>query len=101
MRALQAFARMKSPLAIDIYTWLTYRMSYLDEPVTIPWTSLERQFGGDFGRTRAFKEKFLERLKLVKALYPAARVQPSADKLKPGLVLEPSPTHVPRLRLNS
>lgn len=41
----------------DIYCWLTYRMSYLERPSEpIPWAALKRQFGCDFGRTRAFKE---------------------------------------------
>jgi hypothetical protein len=98
MRALKVLASdARSALAVDIYTWLTYRMSYLEEPVTIPWTSLELQFGGDFARTVDFKRKFIERLKLVRTLYPAARVRPSDDKRNPGLILEPSPTHVPRL----
>jgi hypothetical protein len=97
LRALKALAHERSPLALDIYTWLTYRMSYLEEPVTIPWAALELQFGGDYADTRVFKFKFLERLKLVKALYPAARVRASEDRRSPGLILEPSPTHVPKL----
>lgn len=97
MDALRVLAHERSPMALDIYTWLTYRMSYLEEPVTIPWRSLQEQFGGDFARTRAFKEKFLERLKLVKQIYPAARVRPSENMRKPGLILEPSPTHVPKI----
>ena len=96
MRALKVLAHERSPLALDIYTWLTYRMSYLEEATVVPWASLEAQFGGNFTRPRAFKEKFLERLKLVQQLYPAARVRPSSNKRKPGLLIEPSPTHVPK-----
>lgn len=96
MRALKALAHERSPLALDIYTWLTYRMSYLEEPTVVPWTALQAQFGGDFKLTRQFKAKFLERLKLVQQLYPAARVRPSETREK-GLLLEPSPTHVPKL----
>jgi hypothetical protein len=97
MRALKALAHERSPLALDIYTWLTYRMSYLEEPTVVPWAALQGQFGAEFGRTRKFKEKFLERLRLVQQLYPAARVRPSEDRKHPGLILEPSPTHVPKL----
>lgn len=100
MRALKALAHERSPLALDIYTWLTYRMSYLEAPTVIPWESLQGQFGGDFTRTRAFKEKFLERLKQVQELYPAARVRPLNETgrgARKGLLLEPSPTHVPKL----
>jgi hypothetical protein len=93
MRALKALARLRSPLAIDIYTWLTYRMSYLREQTTVPWELLELQFGGDYARTRDFRGKFLERLELVARVYPQARLTPTPE----GLVLRPSPTHVPRL----
>lgn len=92
MRALQAFARMKSPLAIDIYTWLTHRMSYLRQPTTIPWAVLQKQFGGDYNLTRQFKAKFIEKLKVVRTIYPAARLEVAAG----GLTLAPSPTHVVR-----
>ncbi len=97
MRAMKVLAHERSPLALDIYSWLTYRLSYLEEPTVIPWGSLQFQFGGDFARKEDFKRKFLERLQLVKQLYPAARVRPSEDRRRPGLILEPSPTHVPKL----
>jgi hypothetical protein len=35
LRALKAFRG--SLLALDIYSWLTYRMSYLRRPCLIPW----------------------------------------------------------------
>ena len=91
MRALRHLAAMRSPLALDLYTWLTYRMSYLREPTEIPWAALQMQFGADYGRERKFREKFLEKLKVVKELYPTARVAPAEG----GLTLWPSPTHVP------
>jgi len=43
---LRAVHLLKSfPLAIDIYIWLTYRMSHLQRPCQIPWKALENQFG--------------------------------------------------------
>ena len=59
----------------------------------IPWAALQLQFGADYAVTRQFKFEFNKRLRQVLAVYPGAKVQPSAD----GLVLRPSPTHVPRL----
>ncbi len=91
MRVLKCLAHEKSSLAIDIYTWLTHRMSYLWNPTAVPWSALHRQFGGDYSRPRKFKEKFIERLKLVTMLYPEARV--SVEDF--GLKLTPSPTHIP------
>jgi hypothetical protein len=84
----------QSPLAIDIYCWLTYRMSYLRRTTTIPWPALELQFGADYRRTRDFKVAFLEHLRAVLKQYPECRV----EALDAGLRLQPSPTHVPRNR---
>ena len=82
---------LRSPLALDIYCWLTYRMSYLERPSKpIPWAALKQQFGCGYGRTRAFKARFLRMLRQVLVVYPAARLQ-----VRPaGLQLNPSPTHV-------
>jgi hypothetical protein len=90
-RALKALSH--TPLGIDIYVWLTYRMSYLRRQTMIPWEALQLQFGADYAATRQFKFEFNKRLKQVLTVYPTAKVQPSAE----GLILRPSPTHVPRL----
>lgn len=90
MRALKAL--MKSPLALDIYIWLTYRMSYLRKPTVIPWGSLQLQFGADYKRDRDFRKAFLNRLKMVSVIYPEAKVEP----LDAGLRLRPSPPHIGR-----
>jgi len=50
-----------SPLAMDLYTWLTYRMSYLKQPTLIPWKSLQAQFGSEYARPRDFRRKALTR----------------------------------------
>jgi hypothetical protein len=92
MRALRALKQ--SPLALDVYAWLSYRMSYLSKRTVVPWRSLELQFGCDYARTRAFREKFLQQLRAVRLVYPAAQVEPMAN----GLELRPSFTHVPRAR---
>ena len=91
LAALRMLAKSRSPMALDIYQWLTFRMSYLRKPAIIPWPALQLQFGGNYKRTRAFKEKFILQLKRVLELYPQADVEPSDS----GLVLRPSATHVP------
>lgn len=88
LRAIKALSR--SPMQLDIYVWLTYRMSYLRREATIPWPALENQFGSEYERTRDFKASFLEHLKRVVTVYPAVRVSPEDI----GLVLHPSRTHV-------
>ena len=90
-RALCVLAKARSPLALDLYTWLTYRLKYLSDPTCISWSQLQLQFGGDYTREVDFRRKFGERLRLVQQVYPAAKVVPTEK----GLVLQPSPSHVP------
>ena len=90
LRALRALRG--SPLALDIYAWLTYRLSYLRRPCLVPWSALEAQFGADYGRRRDFRRRFLARLADVLCLYPYARCAHTPA----GLLLKPSPPHVGR-----
>lgn len=90
MKALQQLK--ESSLALDIYCWLTYRMSYLEQSIEIPWESLMLQFGCEYTASYHFKEKFLRQLKKVIQNYPKARVSVG----KYGLILTPSLTHIPR-----
>lgn len=82
----------KSPLALDMYYWFTHRMYYLPQATLIPWDSLYKQFGSEFGRLTDFKKKFIRRLVEVRKCYPALRVEVD---LREGLTLYPSETHVP------
>ena len=89
---LRAASALRSPFALDIYTWLTYRMSYLRRPTEIPWEALASQFGAEYGRPRDFKHAFLRHARAVVTVYPAARLDPR----RRGLLLEPSPPSVPK-----
>ena len=90
MRAVKALK--KSPMALDIYTWLTYRMSYLKRPTTISWASLAMQFGSNYTRTWDFKTAFLSELKKVVTVYGGVQVEALPD----GLMVKPSLTHIPK-----
>ena len=82
-----------SPMAIDIYSWLSYRYSYLRRySPPISWKLLEMQFGADYSRTRDFRHAFIEALQKVKIVYPAAKYTISNN----GLILYPSATHITR-----
>jgi len=87
----------KSPLALDLYAWSTYRMSYLGQRTEIPWEALQMQFGADYAGTpegnRNFKKKLIAALRKVSTVYPELR----ASEGDHGLILLPSPSHVPRL----
>ena len=95
MRALKALKQ--SPMALDIYSWLTYRMSYLKKPTTIPWEGLQAQFGAGYPMTsqgtRNFKKKFLGQLRRVLAVYPEARAGDGVS----GLLIRPSKPHIPKV----
>ncbi len=93
LRALKAIKQ--SPMAIDIYCWLTYRMSYLRKPVEIPWEALKSQFGAEYGKTKQgrydFKRAFTEQLRKVLCTYKEVKL----DVNDTGLLLKPSKTHIP------
>lgn len=94
---LRAYKALRgSPLAMDVYTWLTYRLSYTEKRSRpIPWEALMWQFGSSYTTdvdqaVRDFKKAFLKALKLVQIVYPQATVSPEAN----GLVLLPSRPHI-------
>jgi len=89
MRALRLLRA--SAMALDVYCWLTYRMSYLKKTTAIPWEVLEVQFGCDFERTCDFKKKFLKQLRIISVIYPQAKIEDSGT----CLILRPSKPHVP------
>ena len=88
MRALKALKR--SPLALDIYLWLTYRFHYLSKPTVVPWVSLSQQFGCNYKVLRQFKAAFLREMRKVQVVYPDAGAKPIVS----GLLLSPSRTHI-------
>lgn len=102
MEALQALK--KSPLAMDIYTWLVYRMFTLNVAASrgkklvahIPWTGLMLQLGANYANTPKglanFKANFKLRLKEVLLFYPEARnhIQETSEHL----ILTPARQHI-------
>lgn len=94
LRAVRAIKQ--SPMALDIYFWLTHRMSYLKKTNArdIPWAALKLQFGADYADTaqgtRDFRKQFVAQMRKVLAVYPQAKVEDSPT----GLILKPSPSHV-------
>jgi replication initiator protein len=84
-----------SPMRLDLYTWLTYRMSYLRRPTVVPWESLLFQFGSSASTKQArykFRSDLTEHLCRVLVVYREARVE--VDER--GVLLRPSPPHVGR-----
>jgi hypothetical protein len=78
-------ALSRSAMAMDIYTWLTYRNACISRPTTVPWEALMVQFGSEASRSK-FRELFEKNLKSVLAVYPQAKVSTSSS----GILLVPS-----------
>ena len=77
----------RSPLTLDLYAWLSYRLFRLKEEKTISWKSLELQFGSNYGRLRDFRAKFqmsLEKVLKYKPLAPVIEVRNKGLHLIPG-----------------
>ena len=88
MDAVRALRR--SPLDLDLYAWLVYRLYTLHRRLVIPWTELCEQFGQAYGRERDFHASFRSSLRRVVQQYPEARVEVLPD----GLCLMPSRSHI-------
>lgn len=90
--ALRAFTG--SAFQFDIYLWLTYRMYYLTTPTRVTWTQLQGQFGSTVTVLWQFRQNFLHALAYVRHVYPQANLTVT----KEGIILRPSPPHVPIVR---
>lgn len=95
MRAIRALKR--SPMALDIYCWLTYRASYAKRASTIPWPALAVQFGAEYGRVRDFKAAFLAELRKVRVVYPGAEL----EETDAGLLVKPARPHISRRKADA
>ena len=95
-RALKALKF--SPMALDIYCWLTYRMSYLKQPTAITWPQLQAQFGAGYADNengiKNFQRSFTQQLKKVLVVYPEANIETARGRL----ILKPSRPHVAKLK---
>ena len=94
MNTLKALKR--SPLGLDLYLWLTYRIFALTTPQRLTWRQVYRQFGVDPARAsdrvtvRNFQRKVLRELKKIKLAWPDFNYTTA-----PGvLILYPSAPHI-------
>ena len=88
---LRAIHQLKgSPLALDLYTWLTHRMSYLRKSTLVPWEGLQARLAAGYARPRDFRPTALARLEDVVGAYPELQIREGNE----GLHLYPSPPHV-------
>lgn len=58
-----------SPLAIDVYIWLAYRLHSLTRPTPVTWAAVHSRFGAGFKAMRQLKPTFREALALALAVW--------------------------------
>ncbi len=75
----------RSTLSLDLYAWLTYRVSTLERDTLIPREALAAQFGSNYKHSWDFRAKFRKSLRAVLSEWPAAR----AEAHERGLALRP------------
>lgn len=93
-------ALSKSPLSMDIYSWLVYRMFVLrassHREAHISWEGLKEQFGVGYSDDKLglknFRAKFLLRLKEVFLFYPDAA--DSVEEVNKHIRLRPCKLHI-------
>jgi len=91
MRALRALKR--SPLALDLYAWLThtsFSATRKRESRIIPWEGLHGQMGAEYAQLRDFKIKVNMALKKIQLVYPTLKLETTGA----ALIVHPSPTAI-------
>lgn len=75
MRALRALKR--SPLALDLYAWLTYeafRAQHSRRPRFETWAQLHGHMGGEYANPKDFRRKAKAALIKIRAVYPGLKL---------------------------
>jgi hypothetical protein len=88
MRVLRAVKQ--SPLAIDLYLWLTYRVSYLKRPTEISWSQLHNQLGADYSEVKQFARSARQHLETIRVAWPELNYKTPYGRLR----LHPCTPHI-------
>jgi hypothetical protein len=92
MDALQALK--KSPLALDLYAWLThqaFRASSSRRSRRITWRALHEQLGADYADVQNFRRKAIEAIRKIENVYPGLQL----ETIEGGLSVKPSSPAIP------
>lgn len=87
MDALQALK--KSPLALDLYAWLThqaFRASSSKRSRRITWKALHEQLGADYADVQNFRRKAIDAIRKIESVYPGLQL----ETIEGGLSVKPS-----------
>lgn len=83
----------QSALALDLYLWLTYRVTRLSKPLVLSWKQVHDQFGAGYSDTKHFAAEARQKLREIRLLWPKLQYKTPRGRLK----LLPSPPSVPTL----
>jgi len=88
MRVWQACK--KSPLALDLYAWATWRVFKLETSAFIPWDGIMQQMCAAYKNPKEFARKAKAAFGKIRAAYPGLKL----TYAKGGMVLHPSLTAI-------
>lgn len=98
--SILTLALQKSPMAFDMYCWLTYRYWRMGENkeslVPISWRELSEQIGHNYSSVERFRKAAIKELAKVRAVYPEAHF--NTDNTN-ALILTTSSAHVDAARI--
>jgi hypothetical protein len=87
----------QSPLKLDLYTWLAYRVHALPKAVRVPWRSLHAQVGSNYADIADFKKRAKRALTAIACVHRGLNFA----FVTGGLLLRPSlPPVLPRAPLS-
>lgn len=81
---LKAFSN--SPMKLDMYTWLAYRLRRLPKSTVVSWKQLSDQFGAEYSVERQFKAAFIKNFREVSMFMPDR----SCAVAEKGILLKPT-----------
>ncbi len=87
-RIIQALR--KSPFELDLYVWLTHRVTYLNKKTAISYTTLAKQTGAEYADIKEYGRKVRLKIQKIKCLWPELKV----EFLKGRILLEPCKSSV-------
>ena len=95
MRVLRALKR--SPLALDLYAWATYKTFSVNrkgQEQMVPWEGLSRQLGGDYASIRDFRKAVRDAIRKITAASAGGLRITEQIGDESGLVIWPGTTSV-------
>lgn len=86
----------RSSLALDVYSWITYRMSYLRRPTVVTWDQLRGQLGAGYPDTTRGRLDFKRKIRLAFTKVTDVWPDVTAELTDLGVMLKPGKPSVLR-----